>query len=226
MTVRPIGEWPGKRTSYRKVAPFRQHDSGGTRKVPVGETLGLLRRELEMIGCRRAVIEAAFRDEDLRLDGWPKSSARTPGDPGVILRALDSKHGPLTYPCDTFTTWEDNLRAIALALEALRKVDRYGVTKSGEQYAGWKQIAASGTATLTAQAATAILVARDPRSAHVTSDIAVAMQREALKSRDKARDIYLAAAKATHPDSGGDTEAFQQVQSCRAVLAAHFGGAF
>lgn len=227
MTVRPIGEWPGPRTTSRRVAPFRQREPGstGTRRMPVSETLALLRRELGEIGCRRAVIEAGFRDDDIRLDGWPKSNARAPGDPGVILRVLDSKVGPLTYPCDTFTSWEDNLRAIALALEALRKVDRYGVTRRGEQYTGWKALPAQGTATLTAQAAIAILVARDPRSAQVTSDVAIRMQAEALRSREVARDVYLAAAKATHPDAGGETDAFQQVQSCRAVLAAHFGGA-
>lgn len=44
------------------------------------------------------------------------------------------RRGHLSYPCDTFTTLQDNLRVIALALEALRMVDRYGVTRRGEQY--------------------------------------------------------------------------------------------
>lgn len=223
MTVRPIGEWPGERCRSRRAAPFRQAGPGGSRKMPVGETLNLLRRELGELRCRTAVIEASFREDDLRLDGWPKSTARTPGDPGVILRVLDSKVGPLTYPCDTFTSWEDNLRAIALALEALRKVDRYGVTKRGEQYTGWKQLPANGTATMTSLAAISILVARDPRSAHLDSRIAVSMSTEALKDRAKARDLYIAAARATHPDNGGDTQQFQQVQSARDVLSKHFG---
>src|SRR5690606_24676973 len=62
--------------------------------------------------------------------------------PGVIL-SFDSKVGHLSYPCDTFTSWQDNLRAVALALEALRKLDRYGVTKRGEQYRGFLAIEAT-----------------------------------------------------------------------------------
>lgn len=32
------------------------------------------------------------------------------------------------------------IRAIAMALESLRRVDRYGVTKNGEQYKGWSKL--------------------------------------------------------------------------------------
>src|SRR5579863_10251967 len=46
---------------------------------------------------------------------------------GIIL-TFNSKHGPLSYPCDKYSNWQANLRAIALSLEALRAVDRYGVT--------------------------------------------------------------------------------------------------
>ena len=35
----------------------------------------------------------------------------------------------LSYPCDSYDDWQDNLRAVALSLEALRKVARYGVFK-------------------------------------------------------------------------------------------------
>ena len=43
----------------------------------------------------------------------------------------------MRFPCDTFTDWQANVRGIALALEALRAVDRYGVTQQAEQYRGW-----------------------------------------------------------------------------------------
>jgi hypothetical protein len=36
-------------------------------------------------------------------------------------------------------TWQDNLRAVALGLEALRRVERYGIAQRGEQYAGWRR---------------------------------------------------------------------------------------
>ena len=52
--------------------------------------------------------------------------------------AFESKHGPLKYATDVFDHWHANLRAIALGLEALRKVERYGITQRGEQYTGFR----------------------------------------------------------------------------------------
>lgn len=46
------------------------------------------------------------------------------------------------FAVDTFVHWQDNLRAIALGMEALRKVARYGIVKGNEQYSGWKQLTA------------------------------------------------------------------------------------
>ena len=39
--------------------------------------------------------------------------------------------------------WKHNVRAIALTLKALRDVDRYGASSSGEQYRGYRQIESS-----------------------------------------------------------------------------------
>jgi hypothetical protein len=234
MQVRPVEAWPGgKRTpaSERRTSPFNQRiedydERSGrvtarTRKVPVAQTLAELRFELGQIDCRRAVIEAGFRAWDIGANGWPLARARTPEDPGVVLRVLESRYGELTYPCDTFTTWEANIRAITLALEALRKVDRYGVTKRGEQYAGWKRLAARGTNTLTAEAAAAIIVARGNGQLDNREAKAVAVR--ALSDLTEARGLYRQAQRATHPDAGGSTEAFQDVERAGTVLAAHFG---
>ncbi|MBJ8342807.1 molecular chaperone DnaJ [Antrihabitans sp. YC3-6] len=140
VTLRPIAAWRGVETKNRVASNF---------SAPWRATLKLLDKELFNLGTGRrnapAVLQIAMREQDFRIDGLPRANAR-PTHPGVIL-SIDSKHGPLTYPCDKFTTWQDNLRAIALALEALRKVDRYGITASGEQYTGWRAIE-SGAAPL------------------------------------------------------------------------------
>lgn len=47
-----------------------------------------------------------------------------------------------TYATDVFTDWRDNVRAIAKGLEALRAVDRWGVAKRGQQYAGFALLTA------------------------------------------------------------------------------------
>lgn len=132
--VRPIESWPGERSRTRRVAPFRSSWAS---------TIELLTRELNALKATTPVLQVAIAESDFRLDGYPRAQAYA-SHPGVIL-AFDTAHGPLSFPCDRFDDWQDNVRAIALAMEALRKVDRYGITRRGEQYTGWRAIG-SGSA--------------------------------------------------------------------------------
>jgi hypothetical protein len=145
----------------------------------------LLDKELRALGARRVVIQLALQEGNIRLDGWPRAAAR-PAHSGVVI-AFESKHGPLKYHSDQFTGWQDNLRAIALGLEALRAVDRYGITRRGEQYQGWKALPAGES-----------------------SD--VERGRDLIRQYGSIPE----ALKATHPDHGGDAEDFQAVQAARA----------
>lgn len=134
-------EWAGKRRS-----PIRSRFRASNNNM-----MALLRRELTNLGASNVVIQAGFTREQIRNDGWPRSSART-ADPAVILnfqvpkRGKDGKMGTdsYAYPCDKYDQWEDNLYAIALTLERLRSVGRYGVVRGGEQYTGWRQLPPGG----------------------------------------------------------------------------------
>lgn len=132
MTVRPIQQWPGELTTSRRRSSF---------KASWSDTMELLRRELRAINAKDVVLQIAMVEKDFRNDGYPRAQAKA-DHPGVIL-SLGSDVGPLSWPCDTFDSWQDNIRGIALSMEALRKVDRYGVTKRGEQYTGWQQLGAA-----------------------------------------------------------------------------------
>ena len=142
--VRPVSSWPGARTAPADRTTSRFTGSWSS-------TVTRLATELEALDATRVVLEVYVREQDLRLDGLPRANAKI-DDPGVVL-SFDSKHGPLRYACDTFERprwgdgamqddWQHNVRAIALGLEALRKVERYGITRRGEQYAGWKALPA------------------------------------------------------------------------------------
>lgn len=87
------------------------------------------------------LVGVGWREGDVRLDGQPRAGVREPLHPGVEV-SFDSVHGRLTYATDMYYGWKDNLRAIALGLEALRAVARYGVAKRGQQYAGFALLAA------------------------------------------------------------------------------------
>ena len=148
LTIRPLTGWAGQRTPAhsRKAHNFdRPHPNGGYRRqdIPWSDTLLLLDRELGFLNASNVVLQIQVTERDIRLDGQLRADAR-PSDPAVRL-LFDSKHGRLTYQCDRFATWQDNGRAIALGLEALRKVERYGITEHGEQYKGWLQLEAGGS---------------------------------------------------------------------------------
>lgn len=136
------------------------------------DTIALLIREvfaLQDSTMPGPVIEVDVRERDIRIDGALRADARA--DSPAVLVAFESKHGPLIYRCDRYrggsyrskmSSWQHNARAIALTLEALRAVDRYGATSKGEQYRGFKALPAGSGALAT----------------HMTSDEAVAVLRK------------------------------------------------
>ncbi|MFT4281210.1 hypothetical protein [Microbacterium sp.] len=204
LTVAPIREWPGEFTRTRTRSLF---------KAGLSDTLQLLDRELWHLTETRAqrdslemLIAIPAGADAWRLDGRPRASA-VPEHPGVIV-SLDSKFGHLSYPCDTFTTWQDNLRAVALALEALRKVDRYGVTKRGEQYRGFLALEAT--------AAPAGFPTADDALDFLWQVVAPGafVDRDALQPKTLLRR----AQQSAHPDRGGSASVFQRVSLAEAKL--------
>ncbi len=142
------------------------------------------------------VVGCGLREADIRLDGWPRATAQPPAHPGVAV-SFDSSRGRLVYATDVCEWWQHNVRAVGLGLEALRAVDRHGITRSGEQYAGFRAIGATTTAHL----ATESVVERGHRLIAEHGS-----EREALRR--------------THPDAGGDRADFEAVIAARRAAAA------
>jgi len=191
---RPIELWPGPLTRNRKRAPFRASYSA---------TLDLLERELRFLGATQVVLQVALGIDDIRLDGRPRAGSK-PTHPGIIL-SFGSRHGPLSYPCDRFDSWEDNLRAIALSLEHLRAVDRYGVTRRGEQYRGWSQLPPP-------------VVTPPPMTVERAMRVLGAVANGTPITRDNLQAAYHRAALATHPDRGGRREDFEEARRAYELL--------
>lgn len=179
--IRPLGVWTQPRTTVRPSCRFR---------APWTATLDLLERETDMLGARLVVLQVDVTDAEIRRDGMLRANTRIVF-PGVKV-SFDSMHGSMTYATDRYDEWKDNVRAIALSLEALRAVNRYGVTGSGEQYRGF--------------------VAIEAKAAGVPLDLA-----EAKALIDSYGDVK-AALLATHPDRGGNVDDFHRVQEARRVL--------
>jgi len=203
-TFRPIDVWPGERTRGRKGSQFRSRWSA---------TLELLKRELRHLRANRPVIQIDLTERDFRVsDGLPRAAAR-PETPGVIM-SFDSRVGPLRYCCDTYTAWQDNVRAIAMTLENLRAVDRYGATtRRGEQYAGFRALPApDDNGFATAEDAAAFIL----KAAEFNGSSAAFL----AAPGDVRRSAYRAAAKKLHPDSGGDADQFAKFQRAKEILEA------
>jgi hypothetical protein len=200
MKTDPIGEWPGDRTVRRVSSPF---------SARIGTTVAELQREMRQISANNVRLQIDLPPEKFRLDGNPRADA-TPRTPGLIL-TFTTKQGAQSYPCDRYTRWEDNLRAIVLTLEALRKVDRYGVANHGEQYRGFLALEA---ATAMPAGFTSTQDARDyifsiiRRSGWTTVPGDVALQLRQAK-------------RFTHPDTGGDSAEFDRVNAAERYLRAH-----
>lgn len=194
--IRPVSDW----TNFTGKPKRSNFDT------PWPATEALLIREVRHLRGKDLVIEVDVVESDIRLDGRIRAAAR-PSQPGIRV-AFDSMHGPLTYSTDAFTTWQDNVRAVALGLEALRKVDRYGITKRGEQYAGWKALPAG----------------RSMPPSHMTRDMAYDLLYQTVEvgpDDDRVwsdKDLARAARRNSHPDFGYPREQWDRVEEALRVL--------
>lgn len=218
VTFRPLVSWP-EPTKDRRRAQF---------KASWSDTLDLLDRELHALGAKRCVIEAGFTERDIRADGWPRGNARAPEHPGVRL-AFDSVRGPLIYATDVYgqsawgsdlAPWQNNLRAIALGLEALRAVDRYGITRKGEQYTGFRALPAGQTGSAGAAPPPAMTKEDAARRLLDAARWEPGMLTIVLTDPDVRGTLWKAAARAAHPDTGGNPVMFADVTAAWAVLRA------
>lgn len=204
-TVRPISD----RSEFTGRHRDSQFDSTWT------QTEDLLLREVTHLAGRNLVLEIDVREFEIRNDGRPYARARA-ATPAVRV-AFESKHGPLTYATDRFWEWQDNARAIALGLEALRKIERYGIAGREQQYTGFKALPAG----------------RAMPASHMTSDQAYdtifrlacgpagdpAIRIEIARNPDALASAYREARIKSHPDRhGGDHTLSDKLLTARNTL--------
>lgn len=121
--VRPL-QWNGPQTkASARVDSF---------SATWSSTQTLLHQELRALRATNPVLQLDVTDQMIRLDGQIRAAA-TPSSPAVRLVFDTRKHGTLSYQCDRQRKWQGNVRAIALGLEALRMIDRYGIAETGQQ---------------------------------------------------------------------------------------------
>jgi hypothetical protein len=194
LTTRPIDKWPGKITPPQKRQRARF-------KAQWGSTMELLESELRHLGAGTddVLLLMAISEADITLSGRPRASAR-PEHPGIVLVIQTKKYGTLKFPCDTFDNYADNIRAVALGLNHLRTLDRYG-----EQYTGWKQLPEPATGR--------------EEAARILSQMTEFSAGEILTDPDVAKRALREAQHKAHPDTGGSHDLFVAVQRAWQALS-------
>jgi hypothetical protein len=135
VTFRSLLAWPHPPT------PEWERRSRYTFKAGWEDTVNLLLDEIGRRDGSDIIVGAGLSPDDIRQDGLPRANARQPIHPGVEV-SFNTAQGRLVFATDVCTYWQHNVRSIALGLESLRAVDRYGITRKGEQYAGFAQLVA------------------------------------------------------------------------------------
>jgi hypothetical protein len=131
-TWRPLPTWPYPPSPRRTGDRFRSGWEGA---------LSLLESEVERLKGSDVVIGVVVDPSQIGFSGQLKAGGRSRfGHRGVEVSFDVPKRGRLVFHTDAYDTVTANLRAVGLGLEALRAVDRHGITTAAEQYAGFAQI--------------------------------------------------------------------------------------
>lgn len=116
----PAG-WPRKDGWQRKHATF----SRNKRDLTISDAVTRVRDELGRMGIGDDDLVVTTNLE-LRMDGWPKSGQREPGDPGAAVYWRDKAGNTRCMAIDRYDRTADNLAAIAATLDAMRAIERHG----------------------------------------------------------------------------------------------------
>lgn len=188
-------DWPAS-VPRREQPPERNYRFGkGThRSLTTTFAAFEVTRELERmrVDAGTVVISTNWR---VRLDGGIIAKQRSPEDPAAAV--YWRKRGePYCLSCDAWDQTAHNLHAIALHLEALRGLDRWGCGTSEQAFAGYK----------------ALPPARD----RLDWEFYFGLERE-FATVEEIQAAFRESSKTAHPDAGGTAEEFDRLVKMRAA---------
>lgn len=194
--------WPHDcpRTPYkaRKSMPSSsgRDITGQRRTITFNGTIQRLLRELKMLKVSNLVIST---NQPVRNDGMPFAQERRIDDPGVAV--YFTRNGrQLCIPCDRYLTVADNLRAVALSIEAIRGLERWGgMSMMDRAFTGFAQLP------------TANVPAKPRRPWREVFGFAENFQATA----EIMEAMFRAESRRRHPDTGGTDEDFRELVQAR-----------
>ncbi len=192
-------QWPAgtQRTQIRKKSTFKQSPY---------KTLADLKNQIKLMGATDLVISSNLQPK-LNGDLFADDLERINPDPGIAIYFkfyINKEKKELCMCCDRYVRPWENISALARGIEALRGMERWGVSDFIERaFQGFavKELAAAGES----KAWYEIL----------------AVHKNATESEVIA--AYRQLAKIHHPDAGGSKEAFQRINDAYLVAKTIFG---
>jgi hypothetical protein len=169
-------------TWARTKSGRRQNSQFADRSV--AKAVAFVLDEVRLLKATNVIISSNLQ---LRNDGLPRSGQKTPEDPGIAVYFI-LRGQPRVLACDKWLQIEDNLWAIGKHIEAIRGQERWGVGTIDQAFAGYEALPA-------------------PKSAWwEVLGVAQTADMEVIQS------AYRALVKQHHPDKGGSSDSFMQVQ--------------
>lgn len=176
-----------------------------------------LAAEVEKLGGYDVTLELDAPAESLTARGSVKRGAIVWSTAAVVTFDTD-EHGEMVLRCDRYRLaewgarstlaagWQSNVHAIGLHLEGLRALERHGVAR-GEQYDAYKALPSGSPMAVAAMSAEAAIQRLVEAAQHTAPwPFLPAEQKRVVKL----------ARRRTHPDQGGDPQAWAEVD--QAVL--------
>lgn len=159
----------------------------GSEAVNIPTALERIEAELNRLGATDEILSSNL---PVGIRGVPLGNRVDPSDPGVaVYFKLNNK--PLVFACDKWDRVADNITAIANHIDALRRIDRYGVGRVEQAFEGYKALPQSTD---------------DWRQVLGVGDFAT------IEQVDQA---FLQKAKDHHPDVGGTHEEMAKLTAAR-----------
>lgn len=116
--------WPRTPPEKRQDSKYRfgRNMGSGRQLWTFAAARDALGAELDRLGARDVLLSTNF---ELNLSGQPRGDRARPADQGIAVY-FKWKGRPRVMACDMHARAEENMRSVALALEAMRQLERHG----------------------------------------------------------------------------------------------------
>lgn len=133
-----------RRANFARTLKAFDHEAGravprGRKPLTVYDAIQRLTGELGRLGARSEILSTNVQT---RLDGLPRSNQPEPADVGAAVY-FTLKGQDRCLACDRWDRVADNIAALAQHIDALRRIERYGVGTIEQAFAGYAALAES-----------------------------------------------------------------------------------